>query len=356
MQGHVDGVGTIASIRPVGDSWWVYVDVSPELMRYVVTKGSVTVDGISLTVADSAERTFAISVIPHTWDNTTLKDRRAGDTVNVETDILGKYVEKMLGGYLASGGDVPGYERVPQGVHDGPSRPRRLRRHRRAGGSPVVEILEKTEAPPEIHFDTFEEWLAWSTRQEERTELEDGKVIFVHRDTRGEYVGVKVVHQILLQYLYEILRHWLRTQSINGLLLFAPIAMRTPQRRRYGREPDLLYLAPERLDRVRETYIEGAADLCVEIVSPESEERDRDVKFLEYQEAGVREYWLIDPDARSAQFWRLDETGQYRGVPLTENGIFVCDIIPGLTLRPSWLWEEILPAPSAWEALWNEQT
>ena len=87
VQGHVDGVGTIASIRPVGDSWWVYVEVSPELMRYVVTKGSVTVDGISLTVADSAERTFAISVIPHTWENTTLSNLRAGDRVNVETDI-----------------------------------------------------------------------------------------------------------------------------------------------------------------------------------------------------------------------------------------------------------------------------
>lgn len=116
VQGHVDGVGTVASIRPVGDSWWVYVEVSPELMRYVVTKGSVTVDGISLTVADSAERTFAISVIPHTWENTTLSNLRAGDKVNVETDIIGKYVEKMLGGYLAGGNEVPGYERVPKGV------------------------------------------------------------------------------------------------------------------------------------------------------------------------------------------------------------------------------------------------
>jgi riboflavin synthase len=106
VQGHVDGVGTIASIRPVGDSWWVWVEVSPELMRYIVTKGSVAIDGISLTVADSAERTFAVSIIPHTWENTTLKDRRAGDTVNVETDIIGKYVEKMLGGYISQGGEL----------------------------------------------------------------------------------------------------------------------------------------------------------------------------------------------------------------------------------------------------------
>lgn len=116
VQGHVDGVGTIASIRPVGDSWWVYVDASPELMRYVVTKGSITVDGVSLTVADSADRTFAVSVIPHTWEHTTLKDRRAGDPVNIETDIIGKYVEKMLGGHIATGGDVTGFGRRSEGV------------------------------------------------------------------------------------------------------------------------------------------------------------------------------------------------------------------------------------------------
>ena len=70
-------------------------------MRYIVTKGSVAVDGISLTVAEAADRTFAISIIPHTWENTTLRDRHAGDTVNIETDILGKYVERLLGGHMA---------------------------------------------------------------------------------------------------------------------------------------------------------------------------------------------------------------------------------------------------------------
>lgn len=116
VQGHVDATGRIASIRPMGDSWTVYVDASPELMRYIVTKGSVAVDGISLTVAESADRTFSLSIIPHTWQNTTLSEKRAGDTVNVECDILGKYVEKLLGGYIAGGGDVPGFERRPRGV------------------------------------------------------------------------------------------------------------------------------------------------------------------------------------------------------------------------------------------------
>jgi riboflavin synthase len=101
VQGHVDGTGRIASIRPVGNSWVIYVDAAPELMRYIVTKGSVAVDGISLTVAEAEDRTFALSIIPHTWEHTTLRDKRAGDLVNVECDILGKYVEKLLGGYIA---------------------------------------------------------------------------------------------------------------------------------------------------------------------------------------------------------------------------------------------------------------
>lgn len=101
VQGHVDGFGRIASIRPVGNSYWIYIDAAPDLMRYVVTKGSIAIDGISLTVAEAADRTFAVSIIPHTWENTTLRDRHAGDSVNLETDILGKYVERLLGGHIA---------------------------------------------------------------------------------------------------------------------------------------------------------------------------------------------------------------------------------------------------------------
>jgi len=103
VQGHVDGTGRIASIRPIGNSWFVYIDTTPELMRYIVTKGSVAVNGISLTVAEAEDRTFALSIIPHTWENTTLQQLRAGDAVNIETDILGKYVEKMLSGYGVGG-------------------------------------------------------------------------------------------------------------------------------------------------------------------------------------------------------------------------------------------------------------
>jgi riboflavin synthase len=104
VQGHIDGTGRIASIRPVGDSWFVYIEASRELLRYIVTKGSVCIDGISLTVMDADDRAFSLSIIPHTWENTTLKERRAGDSVNIETDIVGKYIEKLMSGYAPGGG------------------------------------------------------------------------------------------------------------------------------------------------------------------------------------------------------------------------------------------------------------
>jgi len=98
VQGHVDGVGTIASIREVDSSYYVYITASAQLLRYIVRKGSVAIDGISLTVVDADDKTFSVAIIPHTWDNTNLHTRRAGDQINLETDIIGKYVEKLVGG------------------------------------------------------------------------------------------------------------------------------------------------------------------------------------------------------------------------------------------------------------------
>ncbi len=98
VQGHVDGIGTIASIREVDNSYYIYITASSALTRYIVRKGSIAIDGISLTVVDADDKTFSVAIIPHTWDNTNLHARRAGDTVNLETDIIGKYVEKLVGG------------------------------------------------------------------------------------------------------------------------------------------------------------------------------------------------------------------------------------------------------------------
>jgi len=96
VQGHVDGVGRIRSVEPEGDSRRIWVDAPPELMRYVVEKGSVAVEGTSLTVADLDERGFAVALIPHTLGETTLGEIEPGDPVNLEADVLAKYVEKLL--------------------------------------------------------------------------------------------------------------------------------------------------------------------------------------------------------------------------------------------------------------------
>ena len=97
VTGHIDGTGTVSSLRREGNAVWVTIAAPPELLAGIVEKGSIAIDGISLTVAEVTDRDFAVSIIPHTGAQTTLLDRKAGDTVNLETDILGKYVAKLLG-------------------------------------------------------------------------------------------------------------------------------------------------------------------------------------------------------------------------------------------------------------------
>jgi riboflavin synthase len=98
VQGHVDGTGEVVSLAPLGgENYWLRVAVPPELDRYFVYKGSVAIDGISLTIAEIEGGVLSVTVIPHTWAHTNLRSRRPGDMVNLETDVLAKYVEKMLG-------------------------------------------------------------------------------------------------------------------------------------------------------------------------------------------------------------------------------------------------------------------
>lgn len=96
VSGHIDGTGKIASVRPDDNALWYTISAAPELLRYIVEKGSITIDGISLTVAAVDEVSFSVSLIPHTAAVTTFGKKRAGDIVNLETDIIGKYVEKLL--------------------------------------------------------------------------------------------------------------------------------------------------------------------------------------------------------------------------------------------------------------------
>ncbi len=102
VQGHVDGVGEFIEARAVGEGWVVRIGFPPELARYIVEKGSIAVDGISLTVAALGENWFEIAIIPHTWKVTNLSAIERGAVVNLEVDIIAKYVERMM--HLGAGG------------------------------------------------------------------------------------------------------------------------------------------------------------------------------------------------------------------------------------------------------------
>lgn len=98
VSGHIDGTGRITDIRQEENAVWYTVEAEEALLRYIVEKGSVTLDGISLTVAKVTEKDFQVSVIPHTRRETSLAERKPGNMLNIECDIIGKYVEKLLGG------------------------------------------------------------------------------------------------------------------------------------------------------------------------------------------------------------------------------------------------------------------
>lgn len=96
VQGHVDGLGAIGSVEAEGDGLRVVVEAPPEILRYCVEKGSITVDGVSLTVAELLEDAFAVALVPHTLEATTLRDLAPGQPVNLEADVLAKYVERLV--------------------------------------------------------------------------------------------------------------------------------------------------------------------------------------------------------------------------------------------------------------------
>ena len=96
VSGHIDGTGVISQMKQEGNAVWVTVDTSEELMRLIVEKGSIAIDGISLTVAKEMPGAFQVSIIPHTGEETTLLKKKTGAVVNLENDMIGKYVEKLM--------------------------------------------------------------------------------------------------------------------------------------------------------------------------------------------------------------------------------------------------------------------
>jgi len=147
-------------------------------------------------------------------------------------------------------------------------------------------------------------------------------------------------HDVLFQFLIHLLRVYCnRTKA--GLLMTAPFVMRiTPTSG--AREPDLHIVLTERAAIVGETMTAGPADVVIEIVSPESVQRDKEEKFAEYQAGGVREYWLFDPTKKETFFYHLDDTRHYQLIAL-DNGIFRSRVLSHFWLNTPVLWQDPLP-------------
>lgn len=168
-------------------------------------------------------------------------------------------------------------------------------------------------------------------------------------DTYAEWVNGEIVmaspasvrHQQISKFLCVLLEHYVQAHVL-GVVLPAPFQMKTAAVLP-GREPDLLFIAQAHLDRLKNTYLDGPADLAIEIISPESRARDRGEKYFEYEQGGVREYWLIDPLRKQADFYQLGADGIYRTAQLAADGIFRSAVLEGLWLPVDWLWQDPLP-------------
>lgn len=177
---------------------------------------------------------------------------------------------------------------------------------------------------------SFEEFL--ERADERHMEWVDGEVLLLS--------PASYWHQDVSDFLNALIRHFVEAHDL-GEVRSAPILMKTGARLS-GREPDLVFIAKANYHRRRSTYIDGPADLVVEIVSPESQARDRNTKYREYEQGGVREYWLIDPERREAVFYQL-ENGVYKVAPVAADGIYHSTVLEGLWLQVDWLWQKPLP-------------
>jgi Uma2 family endonuclease len=193
-----------------------------------------------------------------------------------------------------------------------------------------AEYLNEPRQQPD-HPVTYEEFLKWADGS--FAEWVDGEVIFTS--------PISLSHNDISVFLTRLLTEFVEVHDL-GRVLAAPFQMKLSNVRR-GREPDLMFVAKTHLARLTRTYLDGPADLAIEIVSPESVARDRSDKFSEYETEGVCEYWIIDPEAQSADFFVLNDEGRYTRMRLDDTGIYRSTVLDGLWINVNWLWQQPLP-------------
>ncbi len=195
-------------------------------------------------------------------------------------------------------------------------------------------LLELLLRPPRRRRMTYEEFLDWAD-EDTLAEWVNGEVVMASPPSRR--------HQEIVVFLTQILGLYATKREL-GIVLASPFQMKLAG---VGREPDVLFVGREHLERLGETYLDGPADLVVEIISPESIGRDRGEKFAEYEAGGVSEFWLIDPMRERVEFYQLDARGRYRPITPDTDGIYRSRALTGFWLRVAWFWQ----SPSVWDAL-----
>lgn len=193
-----------------------------------------------------------------------------------------------------------------------------------------IQYALRKAAGANLIFDTFEAFIEW-VDEDTSAEWFDGEVVFMSpASTR---------HQLIIGLLAAVIRAFVEVHRL-GVVLSAPYKMKLG---RYGPEPDLLFVANEHLDRVRETFLDGPADLVIEVISFESIGRDRGRKFIAYEAAGIPEYWLLDPAREVAEFYQLGANGRYHLIQIPAGGRYSSQILPGFWIDVNWLWQTPLP-------------
>ncbi|MBI3360690.1 MAG: Uma2 family endonuclease [Chloroflexi bacterium] len=193
---------------------------------------------------------------------------------------------------------------------------------------PIAEV--EREIPPRLRM-TEEEFVEWCD-EDIKAEWVDGEVIVAS--------PASIQHVRLANFLVKILGPFVERRGLGEV--FGPEAMIRFATLRRRRVPDLFFIAGDRLSLLRPNHFEGAPDLIVEIVSPDSVSRDWRTKYLEYESAGVREYWVIDPLARQVEAYALGDDKQYSLIE-EKDGAIRSTVLTGFCLKPAWLWEESLP-------------
>ncbi len=185
---------------------------------------------------------------------------------------------------------------------------------------------------------SYEEFLQWLD-EDTWAEWVDGEV-HIMSPVSGE-------HQMVVIYLAALLTNYVSTQQI-GTVLGEPFQMKSGPDLP-GRSPDIVFVSAGRTHLIRRHFLEGAADLVVEVISPESRARDRGDKYYEYEQAGVREYWIVDPDRKQVEFHVLTPQGMYHPAFVGSEGEYHSTAVEGFWIRVEWLWrrppmQEVLKA------------